>query len=144
MCCGSKNVFCKKSGAHLITAKVQTHLDSSEIGRSLCKIQNIPLKVSATKRELICVFQVFYYLCGVLCPLSILRFGSHFIKKPDFGTPKMKKHFLWDKMKIGLRNVPLHPKGHARVRYGLIPTNYDMIRAESSLFDLKVMQPRTW
>jgi hypothetical protein len=46
--------------------------------------------------------------------------------------------------KIGLRGVPRHPKGHARDRYGLVWTYYAMIRAKSSSFDLKVMQPRTW
>jgi hypothetical protein len=46
-------------------------------------------------------------------------------------------------MKIGLRGVALHPKGHAYVRYGLVPVNYAMVMAESSSFNLKVMQPRT-
>jgi hypothetical protein len=40
-CCGSKNNFCKKSGAHLIRAKGQIHPGSSEIGRSVRKIQKI-------------------------------------------------------------------------------------------------------
>jgi hypothetical protein len=31
-----------------------------------------------------------------------------------------KKHFSWDEIKIGLRGVPRHPKGHAGVRYGLV------------------------
>jgi hypothetical protein len=48
-CCGSENDFCKKLGARLIRAKGQTHPDSSEIGMSLCKIQNITLKVCAMK-----------------------------------------------------------------------------------------------
>jgi hypothetical protein len=48
------------------------------------------------------------------------------------------------RMKIGLYGVPRHPKGHARVQYGLVPKNYAMIRVEPSLFDLKVIQPRTW
>jgi hypothetical protein len=38
VCSRSKNVFCKKSGACLIAAKVQTHPSSYEIGRSLRKI----------------------------------------------------------------------------------------------------------
>jgi hypothetical protein len=57
---------------------------------------------------------------------------------------KWKKHLSWDETKIGLRGVPRHPKGHTRVRYGLVPTNQAMIRADPSSFDLKVMQPRTW
>jgi hypothetical protein len=47
-------------------------------------------------------------------------------------------------MKIDLRGVPRHPKGHTRVRYGLVLINYAMIRAKPSSFDLKVMQPQTW
>jgi hypothetical protein len=50
---------------------------------------------------------------------------------------------LLNETKIGLCGVPRHPKGHARVRYGLVPINYAMIREKPSLFDLKVMQPRT-
>jgi hypothetical protein len=46
-------------------------------------------------------------------------------------------------MKIGLCGIPLNPKGHAHVRYGLVPTNYAMLMAESSPFNLEVMQPRT-
>jgi hypothetical protein len=33
---------------------------------------------------------------------------------------KWKTHFSWDEMEIILHVVPLCPKGHARVRYGLI------------------------
>jgi hypothetical protein len=40
---------------------VQNHPASSEIGRNLRKIQNIPPKAAATKRELICVSQMVYY-----------------------------------------------------------------------------------
>jgi hypothetical protein len=31
---------------------------------------------------------------------------------------KWKRHFSWDKTKIGLHGIPSHPKGHAHVRYG--------------------------
>jgi hypothetical protein len=65
ICCGSKNDFCKKLGGLCFSAKVQNHPGSTEIGRNLHKIQKIPLKAAATKRELICVSQVVYYLCGV-------------------------------------------------------------------------------
>jgi hypothetical protein len=73
-CCGSENDFHKKLGAHLIRAKGQTQTGSSEIDMSLCKIQKITLKVCAVKRELICVSQMVYYLCGVLCPAFRLPF----------------------------------------------------------------------
>jgi hypothetical protein len=65
-------------------------------------------------------------------------------KNPISTLQKWKKHFSWDQKRIDLRGVPWHPKGHARVRYGLVSTNYDMLMAESSSFNLKVMQPRTW
>jgi hypothetical protein len=65
-CCISKNDFIKKSGACLIRAKGQTHPGSTEIGKSLRKIQKITLKVCAMKQELICVSQMAYYLCEVL------------------------------------------------------------------------------
>jgi hypothetical protein len=64
-CCGSKNDFYKKSEGLIFSAKVQNHPGSSEIGRNLWKIQKIPPKGTATKRELICVSQGVYYLCGV-------------------------------------------------------------------------------
>jgi hypothetical protein len=67
-CCGSKNDFCKKSGGLLLSAEVQNHPGSSEIGRNLHKIQQIPTKAAATKWELIWVSQVVYYLCGVFFP----------------------------------------------------------------------------
>jgi hypothetical protein len=65
-------------------------------------------------------------------------------KKPDFGTPKMENAFSLDETKISLYDVPCHPKGHTRVRFGLGPINYAMIRAKCSSFDLKAMQPRMW
>jgi hypothetical protein len=79
---------------------------------------------------------------GCCAQLSILHFGSRFTKKkPDFDTPKMEKTLFWDEAKIGLRG---HSKDHTRVRYSLVPTNYTIIRAEPSLFDIKLMQPQTW
>jgi hypothetical protein len=79
---------------------------------------------------------------GCCAQLSISRFDSRFIKKPDFGTLKMEKALFVGRNKIGFHGVPHHPKDHAHVRYGLIPTNYAMIRAEHSPFELKVVQPR--
>jgi hypothetical protein len=57
---------------------------------------------------------------------------------------KWKTHFSWDETKIMLSGILCHPKGHAHVRYGLVSTNYAMIRAKPSSFNLKVMQPQTW
>jgi hypothetical protein len=57
---------------------------------------------------------------------------------------KWKTHFLWDEMKIGLRGISHHPKGHASVQYGFVTTNYAMIRIKPRSFDIKAMQPRMW
>jgi hypothetical protein len=62
------------------------------------------------------------------------RIGSRFTKKLILALQKLKKHFLWDKTKNGLCGVPRHPKGHAHVQYGLVPTNYAIVKAESSSF----------
>jgi hypothetical protein len=72
------------------------------------------------------------------------RFGSCLTKKPEFSTLKMENTLFVGQTKIDLRGIPRHPKGHVRVRYGLVPTNYAMIRVKSSKFDLKGMQPLTW
>jgi hypothetical protein len=65
-------------------------------------------------------------------------------KNPISALQKGKTHFSWDEMKIGLRGIPHHPKVYALVRYGLILTNYAMIKAKPSSFDLKAMHSRTW
>jgi hypothetical protein len=81
---------------------------------------------------------------GCCAQLSVSRFGSCLTKNPISVFQKWKTHFSWDEMKIGLHGVPCHPKDHTHVRYGLVSTNYAMIRIKPSLFDLKAMQPRTW
>jgi hypothetical protein len=43
---------------------------------------------------------------------------------------KWKKHFSWYGTKIALCGVPRHPKGHERVRYGIVLTNYAMLIAD--------------
>jgi hypothetical protein len=40
---------------------------SKKIDRSLCKIQKIPPKVCASKRDLIYVYNMVYYLRGMSC-----------------------------------------------------------------------------
>jgi hypothetical protein len=81
---------------------------------------------------------------GYCARLSILRFGSRFTKNPVSALQKWKKALFMGWNEISLHGIPRHPKGHARVQYGLVATNYGMIRAEPSSFDLKVMQPRMW
>jgi hypothetical protein len=122
---------------------VQNRPGYREIGRSLRKIQNTPPKAAETKRELIPVSQVVYYLCGVFFPA--FRFHVSVAasqKNPISALQKWKKHFSWDEIKIGLCGDPRHPKGHACVRYDLVLKNYAMVMAESRSFHLEVMQPR--
>jgi hypothetical protein len=64
-------------------------------------------------------------------------------KHPILALQKWKKQFSWDETKIVHSSVPRHPKGHTRVQYGLVPTNYAMVMPDSSSFHLEVMQPRT-
>jgi hypothetical protein len=112
---------------------VQNHLNSNEIDRSLRKFQNIPSKAAATKQELICVSHGVYYLCGVFFPAFNFVFRKLLHKTPILALRKWKMHFLWDEMKIGLNGVTRHAKDHMQVQYGLVPTNYVMDMAESSI-----------
>jgi hypothetical protein len=73
---------------------------------------------------------------GSFSQLSISRFGSCFIQNPISALQKWKKHFSWDEMKIGLRGISRHPNGNAGARYGLVPTNYAILMAKSSSFNL--------
>jgi hypothetical protein len=66
-CCGSKIDFCRKTRAHLIRAKGQTHPGSSKIGKSLRKIQkNNSLDLREEKRADICIPGVLLFMWGVL------------------------------------------------------------------------------
>jgi hypothetical protein len=79
-----------------------------------------------------------YYLCGRVVPsFSFAVSVAASQKYPILAHRKWKTHFLWDETKIVLRGIPRHPMGHARVRYGLVLTNYAMIRAKPSSFDQK-------
>jgi hypothetical protein len=80
---------------------------------------------------------------GHCAEISICHFGTCLTKNLNFGTPKMENVLFVDETKISLCGIPHHPKGHARVQYGLILIDYAMIRAEHSSFDLKVMKPQT-
>jgi hypothetical protein len=100
-CCGSKKDFCKKSGACLFTAKVQTRPGSNEICRSLRKIQNIPPKVSAIKQELICVSQaVYYFTWGVMSSFWFRVSVVASQKNSILALRKWKRHFSWDETKL--------------------------------------------
>jgi hypothetical protein len=81
---------------------------------------------------------------GFSAQLLVCHFGSFLPSKSDFGPPKMENALFIGQKKIGMCGVPRHPKGHTRVRYSIVSTNYAMIRAKPSAFDLKVMQPRMW
>jgi hypothetical protein len=91
--CGSKNDFYKKkSGACLITAKVQTYPSSSKIDRSLHRIQKYTSEGfhNETRADM-CIPGGLLFMWGVV---SSFRFrvsiaASH--KKPDFSISKMEK-----------------------------------------------------
>jgi hypothetical protein len=70
---------------------------------------------------------------GVVPSFSFAVLVAASQKNSILALQKWKTHFLWDEMKIGLRGVPRHPKVHMHVRYGLVSTNYAMIRAKAHL-----------
>jgi hypothetical protein len=79
-----------------------------------------------------CISGGLLFMRGVVpsIPSAILVAVSQ--KNSISAQQKWKMHFSLDETKIGLHGVPLHPKGHARVRYDLISTNYTMIKDKSS------------
>jgi hypothetical protein len=54
----------------------------------------------------------------------------------------MEKALFVGRNENRLHGNPCHPNSHARVQYGLVLINYAMLMAESSSFNLKVVQPR--
>jgi hypothetical protein len=143
-CFGSKHNFSKKSGCLLFSAEVQNHPGSSEIGRTCTKFKKYLWRPPQKNESWYAYPRWSIIYVGRFSQLSISRFGSCFIKNPISVLRKWKKQFSWYETKISLRGVLFHPKGHAHVWYGLVLTNYAMLMAESSPFNLKVMQPRTW
>jgi hypothetical protein len=91
-----------------------------------------------------CIPDGILFMWGVvpIFPFAVLIAASQ--EKSSSTLRKWKTHFSWDETKISLCGVPRHPKVYVHVRYGLISTNYAMIRVKPSSFDLKAMQPRTW
>jgi hypothetical protein len=63
---------------------------SHEIGRILYKIQITPLKAYALKQEIICIFQMVYYLCGGALPSFRLAIPVAASQKTEYNTPKME------------------------------------------------------
>jgi hypothetical protein len=82
-------------------------------------------------------------MCGVFPSFRFRVSVAASQKKPDFGTPKMEKALFVVQNENWPHGAPRHPNVHVRVRYGLVLTNYAMLMAESSSFNLKVTQPRT-
>jgi hypothetical protein len=71
-------------------------------------------------------------MCGIFSSFWFHVSVAASQKYPILALRKWKKHFSSVEMKIGLRGDTRHPDGHTRVRYGLVPTNYAMLKAESS------------
>jgi hypothetical protein len=85
MCCNPKMIFfLKNQECVLISAKVQTYPASNKNGKSLRKILNIPWKGCASKKELICISKVVYYLCAILFPSFKIQLQLLSNKKPRF------------------------------------------------------------
>jgi hypothetical protein len=88
-----------------------------------------------------CISDGLLFMWGVVpnFPFAVSVAASQI--NPILALQKWKMHFSCDETKIGLHGIPCHPKVHVLVRYGLVSTNYAMIRAKPSLFDLKAIQP---
>jgi hypothetical protein len=69
------------------------------------------------------------FMCGVFPSFWFHVSVAASQKNPISALQKWKKHFSSVERKIGLRGDTRHPDGHARVRYGLVLTNYAMLRA---------------
>jgi hypothetical protein len=91
-----------------------------------------------------CILGGLLFMWGVVPSFRFAISVAASQENPILAPRKWKNHFSWDKMNIGLRGVPRHPKGHVCVLYGLVLTNYAMIRAKPSSLDLKTTQPRMW
>jgi hypothetical protein len=144
MCCGSKNDFCENSGGLLFCAKVQTHPGSSEIGRSLRKIQYIHPKVVETKRDLICVSQEVYYLCGVFSPNFWFPISVAASQKTQFRhSENGKSTFHWTKRKSAALAFLATPRATRVSDMALFRQTMPWSRPNLAHSDLEVMQPWT-
>jgi hypothetical protein len=115
-CCRSKNDFCKKSGGLLFSAKVQNHTGSSKIGSNLHKIQkNTSEGCRNKKRANMCMLGGLLFMWDVFPSFQFGVLVAASQKNLISALRKWQKHFSWDEMEIGLRGIPRHLKGHARV-----------------------------
>jgi hypothetical protein len=55
------------------------------------------------------------FMCGVVRSFRFSISVAASRKPPITALQKWKRHFSWDKMKIGPRGIPRHPKRHTRV-----------------------------
>jgi hypothetical protein len=132
-------IFAKKSEGLLFSAKVQNHPGSNEIGRNLHKIQKNTSEGCRNKtRADMRIPGGLLFMWGVFPSFRFHVSIAASQKNPTSVLRKWKKHSSWYETKIGLRGVPRHPKVHECVRYGIVLTNYAMLMAESSSFNLKV------
>jgi hypothetical protein len=139
-----KMIFFLKLGGLLFSAKVQNHPGPTKSAGTCTKFKKYLQRLCNKMRADMCIPGCLLFMWGVFPRFRFRISGAASQKNPISALWKWKKHFLWDETKISLCGIPLHSKGHARVWYGLVPTNYVMLMAESSSFNLKVMQPRTW
>jgi hypothetical protein len=133
-CCGSKNGYYKKSGGWLFSAKVQNHPSSSKIGQELAQNSEYTFEGCRNKtKDKTRILGGVLFVCGVFLRFWFCVLVDASQKNPISALWKWKKQFSWDGTKIDLHGVPRHPKGRARVRYGLVPTNYAMVMPDLCL-----------
>jgi hypothetical protein len=139
-----KMIFAKNQEVYFLALKCKTTPVPTKSAGTCAKfkkyLQRLPHKTRADIRIPGCLL----FMWGVF-PSFWFRVSVGASQKTLFQNSKNgKRHFSWDKTKIGICGVPRHPKGHVCVLYGPVLTNYAMLMAESWSFNLKVMQTRTW
>ena len=64
-------------------------------------------------------------------------------KTPVSGPLKRKSGRPWVELEIRAWGLASHPRAHARAKYGLVPTNYAVSRADSYSFPLEAIELQT-
>jgi hypothetical protein len=136
-------IFAKNQEVYFLALKCKTTSVPPKSVGTCAKFKNTSEGCRNKTRADMCIPGCLLFMWGVFPSFRFRVSVAASPKSPSSALCKRKKHFSWDETKIGLRGIPLHPKGHVRVRYGLVLTNYAKLQAESSSFNLKVMQPRT-
>ena len=125
---GSKIDFFKKSWPNYEALVVQIRPISSEIGRNLSEMFEIPKYVFISKPKVKCTYKMLYYflsICLFLFRWAVLLAASQ--KKACFDTKKWKMGFLFNENPKPLSQYYSTTKVHQSVKYCLIPTFFAML-----------------